>query len=427
MSGNLQLELLKTKNRIESLIQIIISIILSVLSVILFLAILKLFGFSFEAGLIYKYGIKAVITQPADIALIIFWAGPLILTALTVAIAFQAGMFNIGGQGQMAIGGVLAAIWAANIVPEHLPFMKPGIILLPTTILMGILGGAIWGYIPGLLKAKYGAHEVITTILLNLSATSIVLYLVGSQTYSPFVDHTSLNAYSQTEVINSTAIIPPIFSFSNFLNYSIVIILLTALIIHIVIFKLNFGYRIRAVGLNQDAARAAGIDVEKTIIAAMTLSGAVSGLAGALLVQGNFPYRYIIGMEGTRGFDGIAVALIGVNTPVGIIFAALLFGFLTQSRVSLDQNTSIPPELIYALQSFIVLFTAAPLISRKIYQLFAKEVKEVKTHHLPKSGNNSKNKTKENIENTDKSVIEKSNNTTIGDKSIQETSKEDKL
>lgn len=366
---SLQLELLKARSRAESVVIMLLSLLFAVIAIMVSIALLTLIGFDISMAELIHYAVTDVIGNDADLAQVFYYTTPLIFTGLSVAIAFRAGLFNIGAQGQMMMGAVWAGIFASAIVPNYLSFMEYPILIIPLTMLVGMLFGAIWGFIPGYLKAKTGAHEVIVTILLNLIAITIINYLVGSQTYSPFIDKTSLNAYGQTELISGSAKINPLFpQVSNFLDWSIFIAIIVAIIVHIILFKTNFGFKIRAVGLNPVAAETAGIDSDRIVILSMSLAGAMAGLAGALLVQGGI--RYVFGIESSYGFDGIAVALIGSNNPLGVMFAALFFGFLFQSRLNLDANTDIPPDLILALQAWIVLFAAAPMIARKLYMRF---------------------------------------------------------
>lgn len=366
---SLQLELLKARSRAESVVIMLLSLLFAVIAIMVSIALLTLIGFDISMAELIHFAVTDVIGNDADLAQVFYYTTPLIFTGLSVAIAFRAGLFNIGAQGQMMMGAVWAGIFASAIVPNYLSFMEYPILIIPLTMLVGMLFGAIWGFIPGYLKAKTGAHEVIVTILLNLIAITIINYLVGSQTYSPFIDKTSLNAYGQTELISGSAKINPLFpQVSNFLDWSIFIAIIVAIIVHIILFKTNFGFKIRAVGLNPVAAETAGIDSDRIVILSMSLAGAMAGLAGALLVQGGI--RYVFGIESSYGFDGIAVALIGANNPLGVMFAALFFGFLFQSRLNLDANTDIPPDLILALQAWIVLFAAAPMIARKLYMRF---------------------------------------------------------
>ncbi|MDH5401632.1 MAG: ABC transporter permease, partial [Candidatus Heimdallarchaeota archaeon] len=309
------------------------------------------------------------LSNPENIAGMLYWTTPLIFSGLAVAIAFKAGLFNIGGQGQMMIGGLFSAIWAAEIIPKSgINFMNTKIFLIPTTILIGFIAGGIWGMIPGYLKAHRGAHEVIVTIMMNLLAINVATYLIGSNSYSPFLDKTSKDAHSQTDKISPEAQLQPLFpEVSSRLNISLFLGVVLIILIYILITKTNFGYKMRAVGLNSIAAESAGIDTKKITTLTMALSGGIAGLGGTFMVMGTYPFRYQIGMEGTLGFDGIAVSLIAQNSPFGILIAALFFGFLSQSAYNIDIKTEdVPPDLLYILQALVIIFAATPLISKKI-------------------------------------------------------------
>ncbi len=333
--------------------------------------ILLTFGFALPVDALFKYGVYQVFFTQDGLSGILFWGGPLILTALAVAIAFQGGLFNIGGQGQFIIGGLAGAIWAASIVPKNLPFLNFPLFMVPTTMLIGAIFGGIYGFLPGYMRAKYEAHEVITTILLNILALNIAQYLVGSRTYSPFVDRTKVDAYGQTELISKSATLSPIFpAFSQSVTYGLLVTVLIAVLMYFVLFYTRLGFKIRAVGLNKHAAEANGIKSDRITIITMTISGALAGLAGILLVQSSSVPRYSIGIEGTLGFDGIAVSLIGLNNPFGIILAAFFFGFLQQARLNLDTSTNIPSDLIFVFQALVVLFVAAPYLSRIVINKF---------------------------------------------------------
>lgn len=374
---SVRLELIQTRNYVEALIMVLISFLFAIIAILLFIQILGFMGYPIDLGDLVFYTITDVFSDFSSILQILYWSSPLMLTGLAVAVAFQAGLFNIGGQGQMMLGGVFSAIWAAVIVPQNLSFLNFPIFVIPTTILMGIIGGGIWGFIPGYLKAKTGAHEVIVTIMMNLIAISLVTYLIGSQSYSPFIDKSSVDAYSQTDKISKAGQIGLIFpNETGFLNWTTLLTIIIVIIVHLLLFDTNLGFKIRAVGFNKSAAENAGIQSEGIIIRSMTLAGALAGLAGTFYVMGTPPYRYVGGFEGTLGFDGIAVALIAQNSPLPIILAALFFGLLTVSKNNLDFS-NIPPDLIFTLQAWVIIFVAAPLIARRFYNFVQRESKEV--------------------------------------------------
>ncbi len=385
---SLNIDLIKSKNMIEALMTVILSIFFALITIALMLVFLNNSGMEISTDELIKYAFTDIINDPSNLAQALYWSTPLLMTGLSVAIAFQAGLFNIGSQGQMTMGASSAGIWAAAIVPHSLTFLDTPILLIPTTMFVGIIMGGIWGYIPGYLKAEKDAHEVIVTILMNLIALTIVRFLVGSRNYSPYVDKSSTDAYNQTEAISSNArinLINP--EFSTFLDYTIIVAVIVMFILQFMLYKTNFGYKIRAVGLNSKASEVSGINSKKIVKRSMFLSGGVAGLGGALLVMGEI--RYYAGIEYTFGFDGIAVALIGQNIPFATGISAILFGLLFQSRINLGENTEIPPEIIIALQAWIVLFIAAPLIARKVISLYKQFIEKDDEINLLEDNNSS--------------------------------------
>lgn len=369
---SLNLELIKSKSTIETVTIAIVSFILSLLSVLVLTYVFEAMGYPINRSQLIKYGLFDVLSNRKNIYGLLAFATPLIFTGLAVAIAFQAGLFNIGGQGQMAMGACYGAIWAAVIGPQILPdfMVKSAFVMILSTMIIGFIGGAIWGFIPGVLKAKTGAHEVITTIMMNFVASAWIRYLVGSQTYSPYVDKTSINANSQTDIITPAAQLHPLTSYSTKFTVAFFIAIIVIFIIHFLMSSTTFGYRIRAVGFNSKAATSAGINVDRMTILSMTLSGGLAGLGGVLYVMSVSPYRYYIGGEGTIGFDGIAVALIAQNAALAIGVAAIFFGFLYQSANNIDFKTDQRPEIIYVVQAFVILFVAAPVIARSLIRAF---------------------------------------------------------
>jgi len=361
---SIRTDIIKTTSIFDAIYMVLLSILFSVISILLFILIITIGGFGINVLDLFNSAVVNVLTDPKSLFRIFYWATPLMLTGLAVAVAFQAGLFNIGGQGQMLIGGVAAAIWAAALVPD-IPLFQNKFVMISITIIIGFLFGGLWGFIPGYLKAKTGAHEVIVTIMMNLIAISLVTYLVGSQSYSPFVDSTSVDAYGQTDTISEYARINLLLpSYSNSLNWTTMITFAIVLIMQIVLFYTRYGFKLRAVGFNPIASKTAGINSDRIIMSSMFLSGGLAGLAGVFYVIGTSPYRYVSGFEGTLGFDGIAVALIAQNSPIAIAFAAIFFGFLTEGKNSLDRTTDIPPDILFALQAFVIIFIAAPAISR---------------------------------------------------------------
>jgi simple sugar transport system permease protein len=283
---------------------------------------------------------------------VLFKATPLIFTGLAVAFGFRTGLFNIGAQGQLYIGAFLTAYLGVTLA--HLP----GYCLVPICILGGMLGGAFWAAIPGILKAKRGAHEVITTIMMNFIALALTNYLVVRHFHMPETVHTPAIASSAHLV-----------RFSRFcswfagspLNVSIFLALLTCLVVYHILWKTSLGYELRAVGLNPAAAENGGINIARSTILAMLISGSLAGLAGINYVMG-YKYYFEQGFAGAVGFGGlgfmgIAVALLGKNNPIGIVLAALLFGLLSFGGLVI--NAYVPKELVNILQAIVIFFVIA--------------------------------------------------------------------
>ncbi len=277
---------------------------------------------------------------------------PLILTGLAVGFGFRAGLFNIGAEGQMIMGGILATVVGMNLrgIPPALA--------VPLTMLFGILGGMAWASIAGYLKAKTGAHEVVTTIMLNWIASHLSSYLitgplaVGSGT-------------PKSPEIAPSAKLPPILTVGAMeLTSGIVISVLSAFLMYILLEKTTTGYEVKAVGFNPYAAEYGGISISKNIVMCMAISGALAGLAGALEVMGQY-HRFLGTLSGGKGFDGISIALIGQNHPIGIIFAALLIAALRTGSNNM-QFVGVPKHIVTIVQGIVIFLVAADRIVRTI-------------------------------------------------------------
>jgi len=295
---------------------------------------------------------------------VLFRATPLIFTGLTVAFAFRCGLFNIGGEGQMLIGSFLAT-WVGFTFTN-----LPAFILIPLCILAAAAGGALWAAVPGILKAKTGVHEVIVTIMMNWIASSLTFFLVLKFKAAPteamvaagvkqMIPHTSEIAQAARlprlyPILQSLNIDFPAY---NQVNVSFFIAIGVAILAYYILWKTNLGYEIRAVGYSPLAAEYGGISVAKNIILAMMISGAFAGLVGTNEVMG-FKYRWRQELFTGLGFNGIAVALLGKNHPLGVVLAAILFGILNYGGAIVNIYTEgrIPRELIMVLQAVIVIF-----------------------------------------------------------------------
>jgi simple sugar transport system permease protein len=281
---------------------------------------------------------------------------PLILVGLSVSLAFRAGLFNIGGQGQMLIGALCAGVVGFAV---HLP----PVIHVIAAVLAGFVGGAVWGWIAGWLKARTGAHEVISTIMLNYVAVNLMLYLLNTSL---------LRRPGRTDPISppvdSNAQYPLIAGSGLRLHAGILVALAIAAGMAWLLSRSTVGFEFRAVGLNPDAGRTAGMSVARVTVLAMLLAGGLAGLAGANQVLGT-EFSLTPQIAGNYGFDGITVALLGRTTATGTVLAGLLFGALQNGGTAMQAATSIPVDLVTVIQSLIVLFIAAPPLVRTIFAL----------------------------------------------------------
>jgi len=285
------------------------------------------------------YGIGQTFTQ----------ATPVIFTALAFLFAFKAGLFNIGAEGQLLIGGFTAAVVGVSF--NGLPVF----IHLPLALLGGAAGGALWGFIPGVLKARLGAHEVITTMMLSYVALYLTSYMVNYPLKAP-------GWVPQTVFVAPSAELPRILPPTQLSASFILAIMLTGITAYL-LGRTTIGYEIRAIGLNPAAAENGGINIKRRIILALVISGAIAGLGGAGEVLG-LHRRFIDGFSPGYGWDGLAVALIGGLNPWGAVLAAILFGALRSGGMVMNRATGVPFDIIIVLQALVVLFVAAPRLIR---------------------------------------------------------------
>jgi simple sugar transport system permease protein len=283
-------------------------------------------------------------------------AAPLILTGLSVALAFRAGLFNIGAQGQFIFGSI-----AASYVGFHF-HLSIGLHLI-LALLAGVIAAAIWGGAVGLLKAKTGAHEVIVTIMLNYVALYFLMYVLST---TPFLRPGRQDPIAP-EVANS-ARLPHLFGANYRVSIGIFISLAAAAFVWWLLSRSTWGFRFRAVGANTAAAQTAGISVPFVMTSAMVISGALAGLGGAVHVLGS-DFALTSGTAGNFGFDAITVALLGRAKPLGTVFASILFGALRAGAGTMQANTSTPIDIVLVIQALVVLFIAAPTIVRAAFRL----------------------------------------------------------
>jgi general nucleoside transport system permease protein len=286
-------------------------------------------------------------------------ATPLILAGLGVALGFRAGLFNIGAEGQVIAGGL-----AAGFVGFWLHGL-PVVVHLPLAVLVGLAAGAAWGFIPGILKARTGAHEVITTIMLNYVAAYLALYLLSTSVF---------RRPGRTDPISEPVEVParlPHLAGQNLrLHAGILVALLGAVAVAWLLGRSTWGFELRVAGANPSAAQTAGISVARATVLAMVLSGGLAGLAGANQVLG-VQYTLAPGFSGGIGFEAITVALLGRANPFGVVVAALLFGALRAGGLQLQAVTGTPIDIVLVIQSLIVIFVAAPELVRAIWRIKA--------------------------------------------------------
>ena len=283
-------------------------------------------------------------------------ASPLILTGLSVALAFRAGLFNIGAQGQF-IAGAIGASWVG------FTFDMPVVIHTLAAMAAAIVFAGLFGGFVGFLKARTGAREVIVTIMLNYVAAYFLLWLLGTTAF--------LRPGRQDPIapeVQQSARLPHLFGSEFRANLGFFVALLAAAAVWWLLNRSTWGFRFRAVGANASASRTAGISVARVTTTVMFVAGALAGLGGAVQILGS-EYAMTSGIGGSFGFDAITVALLGRGTPIGTVFAALLFGALRAGGLTMQASTETPLDLVLVIQALVVLFIAAPALIKAIFRL----------------------------------------------------------
>lgn len=278
-------------------------------------------------------------------------ATPLIFTGLSVAFAFRTGLFNIGAAGQMLFGG-----FCATVVGLTFDLERP--LLLLVMLVVGFLGGALWGIVPGLLKAKFNVHEVVSTIMMNWICYWTIYYVVPAYFKGEYLEteskrlpeYASLRIPFLTELFNG-----------SFVNLGLFLAVLTVIVVAFLLNKTTLGYELKAVGYNRHAAEYAGIGVNRGIVLSMAIAGGLAGLGGVAQYAGN-AVNIQIGVLPSQGFDGIAVALLGANSPLGVALAAIFFGILYAGRGFMTAMTSIPPEIASSIIAIVIYFAATSIL-----------------------------------------------------------------
>ncbi len=342
------IELLHNKEFQRQLTWTGLSIILGLLISAVLLA-----AFGYDPGRAFLALLTGALREP-----VLQFATPLILTGLSVAIAFKCGLFNIGAEGQLYVGAM-----AASIIGFMFPL--PIFIHIFVCLVIGTIVGGLYAFLPGLLKAYRGAHEVVTTMMLSYSAILLTSWLVGPN--GPFMASVppGQDPIPQTPILQPTAILP---GFGPYLHAGIVVSILAVIAVDFFINRTVLGYEMRAVGQNSEAAENAGIDPKKNIAIALGMSGGLAGLAGAGEILGTYK-RFIANWSPGLGWDGITVAVLGSNNPWGVLAGALFFGFLRAGGNAMQLQAGVPVEMVFAIQGLIVLFVAAPQFARLVLKM----------------------------------------------------------
>jgi len=294
-------------------------------------------------------------------------ATPLIFTGLAVAFAFRTGLFNIGAAGQMLAGGLCATAIG-------LSFAWPKVILLPTAVLGALIAGALWGFVPGYLKSRFNVHEVVSSIMMNWIAYWTVYYVVPGYFKGPYLETESRKI---TEAASLKVVwLTKMFN-GSYINLGFFLAVLAVIVIGFILNKTTLGYELKAVGFNRHAAEYAGIRSSRNIVISMMISGALAGLGGAAFYIG-YASNIQIGVMPSQGFDGIAVSLLGANSPWGVFFAAVFFGLLHSGKGFMNAMTNIPPEIADSIIATIIYFAATSILIERCWDRLKKYLRGAK-------------------------------------------------
>ncbi|MDQ3243657.1 MAG: ABC transporter permease [Gemmatimonadota bacterium] len=319
---------------------------------------LLILSYGQSPAMVYRLLLEGTWGNAYGFGQVLYKATTLTFTGLAVSMGIRAGLFNVGAESQLAAGGFLAAMAGLAVSPG-----MPGILAIPICMVAAAFGGGIVGAIPGFLKVKFGAHEVIVTIMLNFVVLALLNWAIATHLNVPETLHT-------TEI--SSGRLPRVESFigafhGSAANLTLLVALFVAVVVWFYLFRSRQGYELRAVGLQPDAAEYGGIRVGKTWFRAMVLSGAIAGLGGINYVLG-YKYYYEEGFAGGSGFLGIAVALVGRNHPLGVVLAALFFATLSQGGLAI--HAFVPKQMVEVLQGVVILAVAmsVPEVRRALRQ-----------------------------------------------------------
>jgi ABC-type uncharacterized transport system permease subunit len=312
----------------------------------------------------YKLLIGSALSWPDGIGYTLFYATPLIFTGLAVLVALRCGLLNIGAEGQLYVAA-FATAWV-GITFAHMSAW----LLLPLCFLAAIIAGGAWGAIPGVLKARFGSHEVINTIMLNFIAVALVSYFTQYHYKTPGDPIMESSEIGGGAHIARLGKFLPGFPERIPLNLAFILALVCCVLVYLFLWRTKWGYELRATGSNPTAAEYGGISIRKQIIIAMTISGSLAGMVGINEVLG-YRYRYYDGFSASYGFTGIAVALLGRNHPVGVLLSAILFGMLIRGGIFVDAFTNnVTKDLVDVLQGIVILFVAAEVLFRGPFSRF---------------------------------------------------------
>ena len=318
---------------------------------------------------VYQLFFASAFGSADGIGYTLFNATPLIFTGLAVAVAFRCGLLNIGAEGQL-VAAAFATAWVGLVLHSW-----PALVVVILSMAAAGVTGAVWAGIPGVLKARFGAHEVITTIMMNFIAAALVSYLTQyhyRQPGDPILQTTMIaevkdGVVAGPHIARMHSLLAPLgisFSRNVPLNVAFLLALLVSVAVWVFLWKTKWGYELRAVGFNATAAEYGGISISRNIVMAMSISGLLAGMVGINDVLG-YRYRYYDGFSSGYGFTGIAVALLGRNHPAGVLVAAILFGALARSSYFIDIFTlKVSKDWVVILQAIIILFVACEAVFR---------------------------------------------------------------
>jgi general nucleoside transport system permease protein len=318
---------------------------------------------------VYYLFITSAFGTKDGIGYTLFYATPLIFTGLAVAVAFKCGLLNIGAEGQLVVAA-FAAAWVGLTFPH-----SPVVLVTAGAAVAAMIAGGLWSGIPGLMKARFGAHEVITTIMMNFIAFSIVSYFTQYRYRiqgDPILESAPIatvkdGVVSGPHIPRMHALLAPFgidFPARLPLNLAFLLAIATCIVVYLFLWRTKWGYELRAVGASPSAAEYGGISISRNIILAMVMSGMLAGMVGINEVLG-YRYRYYDGFSASYGFTGIAVALLGRNHPLGVLLSAILFGALARASLFVQIFTDhVSKDWVVILQAIIILFVACEAVFR---------------------------------------------------------------